>query len=62
MINYPKVPKAVNVISASSRTISDKLIITDSILSSANIPEDQPIVLEIYDGKIIVTYIPAITH
>jgi len=59
MINYPK---AVNVISASSRAKSDKLIITDNILRSANIPEEQPVVLEIYDGKIVVTYIPAITH
>lgn len=59
MINNPK---AVNVISASSRIKSDNLTITDSILSYANIPEGQPIVMEIYDGKIVVTYIPSITH
>jgi len=62
MINYPKAPKAINIISASSRKKSDKLIITDNILCSANIPEDQPVILEIYDGMIVITYIPTITH
>jgi len=54
--------KLVNVVSAQSRNSNPDLILAKRFLELAGFPVDSPIVIEIYDGQIILTTIPFVTH